>query len=216
MQLQSSKCLLEKALTIAEPWAWAVVSSFKQLENRTWSTSFRGRVAVHSSLSAPYLGDVIEEIEAYDERIAAALDHESIDPEAGRTIFGNGCIVGSVEVVDCVAVAPDGTLQGDEYREAGYEVEPYRIPSGFWVDFSEDEEELAGRKPAAKRFAFLLAGARRYRTPIPAQGKLNFWALSEVQRAAVELAERDLLLDPGQPYEFPAGHDPRQFLARVA
>ena len=38
-----------KALSIRQPWAWLIVNGFKDIENRTWPTKFRGRVLVHAS-----------------------------------------------------------------------------------------------------------------------------------------------------------------------
>ena len=37
-----------KALSIRQPWAWLIVNAYKDIENRTWSTDFRGRVYVHA------------------------------------------------------------------------------------------------------------------------------------------------------------------------
>ena len=37
-----------KALSIRQPWAWLIVHGYKDVENRTWSTKFRGRVQVHA------------------------------------------------------------------------------------------------------------------------------------------------------------------------
>lgn len=37
-----------KALSILQPWAWAIVNGYKPVENRTWRTSFRGRFLVHA------------------------------------------------------------------------------------------------------------------------------------------------------------------------
>lgn len=39
-----------KALSVQQPWAWAIIHNRKDIENRTWKTSFRGTVAIHASL----------------------------------------------------------------------------------------------------------------------------------------------------------------------
>lgn len=36
------------ALSIRQPWAWLIIHGGKDIENRTWPTRFRGRVAVHA------------------------------------------------------------------------------------------------------------------------------------------------------------------------
>lgn len=37
-----------KALSIRQPWAWLIVNGYKDVENRTWETFFRGRFLVHA------------------------------------------------------------------------------------------------------------------------------------------------------------------------
>ena len=46
-----------RALTIRQPWAWAIAAGHKRVENRSWSTAYRGPLAIHA-------GRVIE-TEAY-------------------------------------------------------------------------------------------------------------------------------------------------------
>ncbi|WP_155321666.1 ASCH domain-containing protein [Desulfosarcina ovata] len=41
--------LPQKALSIRQPWAWLIVNGFKDVENRTWKTKYRGPVLVHAS-----------------------------------------------------------------------------------------------------------------------------------------------------------------------
>lgn len=38
-----------KALSIRQPWAWAILNADKDIENRDWRTNFRGRIAVHAA-----------------------------------------------------------------------------------------------------------------------------------------------------------------------
>ena len=38
-----------KAITIKQPWASLIVAGIKDIENRTWKTSFRGRVLIHAA-----------------------------------------------------------------------------------------------------------------------------------------------------------------------
>jgi hypothetical protein len=40
-----------KALTVQQPWAWAIAHGGKDVENRTWSTSHRGPLAIHAGKS---------------------------------------------------------------------------------------------------------------------------------------------------------------------
>jgi hypothetical protein len=38
-----------KALSIRQPWAWLIVNGFKDIENRSWDTRYRGTVLIHAS-----------------------------------------------------------------------------------------------------------------------------------------------------------------------
>lgn len=38
-----------KALTIRQPWAWAITHGSKRVENRTWRASHRGLLAIHAA-----------------------------------------------------------------------------------------------------------------------------------------------------------------------
>jgi hypothetical protein len=39
-----------RILSIRQPWVWAIVAGHKRVENRTWSTPYRGPVLLHASL----------------------------------------------------------------------------------------------------------------------------------------------------------------------
>jgi ASCH domain len=39
-----------KTLSIKQPWAWAILAAGKDVENRTWMTSYRGPLFVHAGL----------------------------------------------------------------------------------------------------------------------------------------------------------------------
>jgi uncharacterized protein DUF4326 len=41
-----------KALTVRQPWAWAIAAAGKDVENRTWHTRYRGLLAIHAAATA--------------------------------------------------------------------------------------------------------------------------------------------------------------------
>ena len=91
-----------KAISVRAPWWWAILHVGKDVENRDWSTSYRGRVLLHASKWWS-MSDVADDGETIGQIYRAAggkpLDH-------GHTYRMmrdvGGCIVGSVEIVDCV------------------------------------------------------------------------------------------------------------------
>ena len=40
-----------KALTVCQPWAWAIVEGHKSVENRRWSTAYRGLLLIQAASS---------------------------------------------------------------------------------------------------------------------------------------------------------------------
>ena len=39
-----------RALSINNPWGWAIASGLKDIENRDWATKFRGEFLIHVGL----------------------------------------------------------------------------------------------------------------------------------------------------------------------
>ena len=38
-----------KALSIRQPWSWLIAAGYKDIENRTWHTNYRGKFYVHAA-----------------------------------------------------------------------------------------------------------------------------------------------------------------------
>lgn len=77
------------ALSIRQPWAWAIAAGYKPVENRSWRTNFRGRFLIHA-------GKQID-MSAYRWMSGWMFSQEtkSID-------FRRGGIVGMGTITDCV------------------------------------------------------------------------------------------------------------------
>jgi hypothetical protein len=43
-------------LSVRQPWAWAITSGAKKVENRSWPTDFRGLLLIHAAASTADLG----------------------------------------------------------------------------------------------------------------------------------------------------------------
>ncbi|XHR29884.1 MAG: ASCH domain-containing protein [Chthoniobacteraceae bacterium] len=91
------------ALSVRQPWAWLIVAGHKDIENRTWSTGFRGRVLIHA-------GKKYGPTEKEDARIVER-DMGIHIPETLRL----GGIVGAVEIVDCVTQSDSPWFRNDGY-----------------------------------------------------------------------------------------------------
>lgn len=95
-----------KALTVQQPWAWAVVSGHKPVENRTQAWKYRGPLAIHAGArtsergtTSPLILDALQPVltrwERENRRLFTA-DH--------RDLFTCDAIIGVVALVD---VHPD-------------------------------------------------------------------------------------------------------------
>ena len=40
-----------KVLSVRQPWAWLICAGFKDVENRSWKTSYQGRLYIHAGKS---------------------------------------------------------------------------------------------------------------------------------------------------------------------
>ena len=78
------------ALSIQQPWAWLTVNGLKDVENRTWPTKVRGKVAIHAGLQVDRAGY------AWVRRNFPQIKLPAIDA------LETGGIVGLVHIVDCV------------------------------------------------------------------------------------------------------------------
>jgi hypothetical protein len=89
-----------KALSVRAPWWWFILHAGKDVENRDWSTKFRGRVLIHAS---KWFRKQEMKDDAEDAIILAGWrDLREKWPTVEGIRAGCGCIVGSVEIVDCV------------------------------------------------------------------------------------------------------------------
>lgn len=88
------------ALTIAQPWAWAIAKGFKLSENRVWKTSIRGRIAIHAGKSDKFLADGLGFLDR-----ASAQFHRPDWRMPPVNFLTFGAIVATAELVDCVEIA---------------------------------------------------------------------------------------------------------------
>ena len=85
-----------KALTVMQPWAWAIMKVGKNIENRTPAWKYRGPLAIHA-------GGRWSERGGASPLIRGAWSDTSERP-LNRGLFVCGAIIGTVELVD---VHPD-------------------------------------------------------------------------------------------------------------
>ena len=93
-------------LSVRQPWAWLIVNGHKTVENRTWSTGFRGRLLVHAgkTLDENYLAEVQQSL---------ALEFGDAAPVIPpMDQLERGGIVGEAVVTGCVTEHPSRYFTG--------------------------------------------------------------------------------------------------------
>lgn len=89
----------ERALSVRQPWAWAIIHAGKDIENRSWQAvnhglRQRGRICIHASK-----GITRHEYES----TAAFIEKVTGSPAPPPADLERGGIIGTVEVVDVVS-----------------------------------------------------------------------------------------------------------------
>lgn len=90
-----------KALTIKPPWSGLIIFGGKDIENRSWQTKLRGRIAIHASNKRD-----LHEMDAGLEVFTRIQGRPLMGPTEHRLwsdlICQAGVILGTVEIVGCV------------------------------------------------------------------------------------------------------------------
>lgn len=111
-----------KALTVCQPYAELIARGEKPIENRTWPTSFRGRLFIHAGKSRAWMDD--DDLVAYPN-------------------MAFGALVATARLVDCVRVtALPPELLDNEHANGPWcwvlrdvnriEPIPFRGAQGLW------------------------------------------------------------------------------------
>lgn len=93
-----------KALSIQQPWAWFIVNGYKDIENRSWPTKYRGPVLIHAGKKFDKEGWEYIQSAFSSLTDAAAVERlkaqGNITPREIMQLCGG--VVGIAEIVDCV------------------------------------------------------------------------------------------------------------------
>jgi activating signal cointegrator 1 len=145
----------------------------KHIETRSWSTSYRGPLAIHQAKgpgdfrnfkaildlcgTQPFFDSLMHIVPNYD----VYCDRNAIFERLPL-----GAIVATCELVDCVPAWPDwASVEPHFIGERGDQV--WHVPP------AEPEWSFGNYSPG--RFAWLLADIRALPEPIPCKGALGLW-----------------------------------------
>lgn len=145
-----------KALTLTQPWATLVAIGAKKIETRSWSTKYRGLLAIHAAIGG-YKDDLfMMKIEPF----YSALARSGIESRAQIPVGG---IVAICELVQCFPI---------HFFQYGFCLEDH----SKWV-ITHDERAFGDYTPG--RYAWILENIQELPKPIRAKGKLGLWEWAE-------------------------------------
>lgn len=151
-----------KALTLTQPWATLVATGAKRIETRSWSTSYRGPLAIHAGKGLGPVGgrsglmDLCRREPFLTKLVAAGY--------LGTPMLPLGAIVAVVELAWVVPTTwVSATGRTTVHSVAG--------PAEF--ELADQERAFGDYTPG--RYAWLLRDIRALPTPIPARGGLGLW-----------------------------------------
>ncbi|MEI8165020.1 MAG: ASCH domain-containing protein [Chloroflexales bacterium] len=165
-----------KGLTLTQPYATLVAIGAKHIETRSWSTAYRGLVAIHAGQGLGPVGGLLGlQALCADEPFTTVLEKCVVHPQSPHardwrpTDLPYGAIVAVARLVDCRKTQ---LLEGVTVFEGGHE---WRLT----------DQERAFGDCTLGRFAWLLADVQRLAEPVPCRGALGLWTVPEAAEAAV-------------------------------
>jgi hypothetical protein len=146
-----------RALSVIEPWASLISVGVKHYETRSFSTSFRGLLAIHASRNMPaWAVEFARQDIVTGPLCRAGILPGNLDPWQYNTAacfrehLPLGCIVAVAELVVCV-------------------------PTIACVAISSQERAFGDYSPGRWAWGFL--NIRRLREPISCRGALSLWTV---------------------------------------
>lgn len=143
-----------KALTLTQPWATLVAIGAKRFETRSWSTTYRGPLAIHAGKGLGPVGGMrgLRELCGREPFRSVLTEAGFADPAD----LPRGLIVCTAELVGCSEVC-------------GYPIEP----GGLGVRGAEFERDFGDYTPG--RYAWVLRNVRPVPSGLTARGMQKLW-----------------------------------------
>lgn len=152
---------MKKVISLQQPYASAIFAkrilieeNLKNIETRSWNTSYRGEILIHSSLSKVKLNR-----ELFD-KYSKYFEPDNFD----SLPFGK--IIGSVNIID--SLSTDCTINAGG---GGIYIE--RNGRSYQWEFSRIERDFGDYSKG--RYIWLLSDPKKLVDPIPAKGQLGLW-----------------------------------------
>jgi hypothetical protein len=178
-----------KALTLHQPWATLIAHGVKRIETRSWSTSYRGALAIHAAKRRPptLWPKVDEDLPLAVDLVLMSRFWEWTENVQDRNSGGAyrwqgplGAVVATCDLVDVLPIIDEVGRRLDlrsspypfvrAYNDGAVRIIRDDHSVAEWID---DQRPFGDFTPG--RFAWLLDNIQRLDPPIPARGRQGFW-----------------------------------------
>ena len=151
-----------KAISLWQPWASLVAVKAKQIETRSWATSYRGQLAIHAA-RRPMDEDGLALLESLPGFVLTLMFHgRKVDLSPGALPLG--AVVATGRLVSCQAM-------GETTPEVLRFIERRRL----------DEIEVRAGHYASGRFAWFLRDVQVVEPACAARGRQGLWEWNEAE-----------------------------------
>jgi activating signal cointegrator 1 len=161
-----------KAITILQPYASLIAYGQKKIETRSWSTKYRGPLAIHAGLGKQHIDLCRQQLfwaNLWPYEIAAQYSlQERIDK-----FLPLGAVIAIAELVDCLKVIGKVSLKiGDQKQVIAVLENQVRI-TGNEYEFGDY---------SVGRYAWILDNVQQI-DPVAAKGQQRLWNWAEIEKA---------------------------------
>lgn len=166
-----------KALTLWQPWASLVALGVKTIETRSWSTRYRGPLAIHAATRRVHTGKFLLLARTAYNAGKITKDQEYPFRSLGVPF---GAVVATADLIDVVPII-DGSIGWTEDSDTP----PAAIvvswdSAAMLVDtVANDATRVTDQLPygdfAPGRYAWLLDNIEAFDEPVPAKGRQGLW-----------------------------------------
>lgn len=159
-----------RALSLWQPWASAIALGAKRVETRSWSTAYRGLVAIHAAKRCrPW--ELIEFSSSWTWcAVLAPLGKKMGDCKRLERLLPFGAVVAVADLVD---VRPTGSFTGEQLdTPRSHECSTGQLPAELrsWTERTMGDYSLG-------RYGWVLENVRPLIEPIPMRGFQGLWNL---------------------------------------
>lgn len=159
-----------KAITLWQPWATLIAIGAKKIETRSWSTNYRGPLAIHAAKympedawdlchQEPIFGTLIGAGFTHNRRSGNGQTYAALDPKR----FSFGAIIATCNLVECLLIPSRQTKFTTFHKRHVQVYLPPEAPESSFGDYTPG------------RYAWILDDIRALPEPIPARGRQGLW-----------------------------------------